>query len=452
MWSLFLSSPRLNNRIESIVDRSANPDRVKEIILRDAEGTRPVLHRSVVPAMQQYLDIKSSYGTPAEQDLYRAMTPELFVQKLLVCRPVVFMNPCDSFVLKNGVDGAGGFEHLADTPQEGILNNQELLSYDEMPFSALISMSVPTFFINSGSRNNMGQLCADEVIEEHGVYIGSVGARFEKPGLMDCAHILVTPTQNIRENGYGEDADMEKMNFKLLRLWAQLYSNGTADRFPTFEDVSELKIKDPQGFSVRYIEKVAYRGKFYFDKLYYKARMRIVVETFLRDANNRVEESARDAVTPAVSAYVRPVGLGLGVWQICMEQKQLLLDVYSEILSSVDLPLISDIEFIYFGDDCSCGGVSSGGVYTNTAAGNSVRISFTWGNPADPVPSVDGKLKLLASQYAWDGNSYPGNEYWLGSLSASGDPAAACCSTISELQNPNINEKAFGADRICYYG
>ena len=37
---------------------------------------------------------------------------------------------------------------------------------------------------------------------------------------------------------------------------------------------------------------------------------------------------------------------------------------------------------------------------------------------------------------------YVGNEFWKGMLSASGDPAAACCSTIAELFVPEINPLA----------
>eukprot|EP00607_Mallomonas_marina_P000583 CAMPEP_0182426294 /NCGR_PEP_ID=MMETSP1167-20130531/12781_1 /TAXON_ID=2988 /ORGANISM="Mallomonas Sp, Strain CCMP3275" /LENGTH=104 /DNA_ID=CAMNT_0024607623 /DNA_START=683 /DNA_END=997 /DNA_ORIENTATION=+ len=58
---------------------------------------------------------------------------------------------------------------------------------------------------------------------------------------------------------------------------------------------------------------------------------------------------------------------------------------------------------------------------------------------------------LLVAQYAWDSNAYPGNEYWLGSLSGSGDPAAVCCSTVGEIQNPAIHPEAFERERLVYW-
>lgn len=65
----------------------------------------------------------------------------------------------------------------------------------------------------------------------------------------------------------------------------------------------------------------------------------------------------------------------------------------------------------------------------------------------DPyAPLEDGEDKLIVSSWAYDSNSYPGNEYWAGSLATSSDPAAACCTQVAELHNPLINVKMSGAN------
>jgi hypothetical protein len=57
---------------------------------------------------------------------------------------------------------------------------------------------------------------------------------------------------------------------------------------------------------------------------------------------------------------------------------------------------------------------------------------------------------LTVAGYAWDGNSYPGNEYWKDSLS-SFDSTAIFCSNLGQFQNPEVNVNLADAERIKIY-
>jgi len=421
----------LENRIKSHL-ASRPPQDVKtftEQVATHAINTRPVLLRSVYNLVEEFLVLKQSTGTPNEKIIFENLNPGDMITRLLTCRPVMFMQSYDQFMLKQGIDGAGGFEEMVHYPLENDFSLQHLLSYDEMQLSALVSMSVPTHFLNQGSRNNHGIRSELPNFEPFGVYVGCVGARFERQGKMEWSHVMITSSQNTIANGYGRDADEECPQSRQLRMWARFYLHDIDSVFPTFEEVVALKRGNPDLFDELYF--THYQG--FFNKTVFRERIRVVAEAFLRDANSRVGE-----YPDKESAYAHVVGLGLGVWQVAKCQTELLVEAYAQVLQQVHLPHISHIDFSWI-RATHCDGVKDGELFTHTAAGNPITIHFSNRNPAERVDS----RHLLVAQYAWDSNSYPGNEYWAGMLSASGDPAAACCSHISELQNPSINLDAF---------
>jgi hypothetical protein len=128
-------------------------------------------------------------------------------------------------------------------------------------------------------------------------------------------------------------------------------------------------------------------------------------------------------------------------------QAELLVEAYAQVLRTVPLPYISHLDFSWIRVPI-CGNIPSGAMFTHTVSNNPIQIHFSPRNPAEPVITTE---LLLVAQYAWDSNAYPANEYWIEMLSASGDPAAACCSNITELQNSEINPDAFASSQFMIF-
>ena len=405
--------PTEANRIERLGDRAHEVE-------EHAAGVRPILPTALLPLLSEFLELKRALGSPVEQRVYVDLDARGLITRLLTKRPLAFLNPQDTYLLRDGTSGRGGFELVGSRSERHPLTLSDLLSYDEMALAALLGVSVPTHFLSSGSRHNRAQPGKPGSFEPKGIYVGLVGARFEKPERMEWQQLVVTPEQNTAAKGYGPEADPDAPATRLLRAWARFYGR---EHLPTYAeaaaDRSQRYLQTPIGL---------------LDTELYTRRIRASLELFLREANLRAEEARR-------RAYVHAVGLGLGVWRVHARQTGLMVAAYADVLRSVSLPHVADLDFSWFSGVNACGGVRDGEVFS--AGETQVQIHFSQRDPAAPLRGADTG-KLLVAMYAWDSNAYPGNEYWLGSLSASGDPAAACCSTIPELQNPDVNPRVSG--------
>ena len=235
----------LAHRIETMPERAA-------VIGRHAAGAAPLADARLEALLQSWLGVKASTGSEVERRLYAGMDVATLVQRLLVERPLVFFKSHDEFALRSGETGAGGAaldldtEGLEDAERLGLfakvgtdaeaepLTLAKTLSYDEMALGALLSVAVPTLFINDGERGNQAKPQAKGSFEPEGVFTGAVGARFEACEQMEWRHMIISFEQNTAAKGYGAEADPDTAQTKLLQVWAQFYQ---VERFPSYEEV-----------------------------------------------------------------------------------------------------------------------------------------------------------------------------------------------------------------------
>ncbi|CAL4113670.1 unnamed protein product [Meganyctiphanes norvegica] len=368
----------------------------------------PVIHERLLQLLIAFLQIKNIYGRK-RKEIYKEAGIIDLVDRLLKKRPIVFYCSSDNYVLREDqIDGCGGFEHIGHSHGSTKLSIKEYMSYDEIKLAALVGVSSKSHFINDGSRCNRGNPGIPGTFQPSGVIIGLVGARFEKPGYMEWQDCLVTNEQNKAEHGYGP---VIPEKYLLVREWGKLWGE---NYLPTWEEVQD---SSKEGFT-QITSKILLNNKIY------KSRIQMSAEILLAEARTRAEEAS-------MKAYIHIVGLGLGVWQVDSAQSQLFVEAWGDaIIAQKDTSSIGHIDFSYIHVD-QCHSVSNGETFPNT----DITIHFSKRSLHDPVP--EGNLLIVS--YAWDGNSMPGNEYWRGELSSSGDPSAACSSGVAELHNALIN-------------
>jgi len=299
-------------------------------------------------------------------------------------------------------------------------------------------VSTPTYFINSGGRMNNAMKGPKDSYEPYGYLMAQVGSRFEREKRMEWRHLVVTASQNIKRNGYGEGGGPPD---SLLNTWARFYR--CADGWlPTYTEALARFEKDEreQSPDPRYVilnmEGARAGSHRFLDLHLFGFRCQILAETFLAEAQARASSLQK-------LAFCHVVGLGLGVWGVHEAQMKAMVDAYARAAAKLHLPHVSDLNFSWFGDVVHCGAHTAASGLPTSDAGQKINLHF---NRRDPCEPLRDPSKVLVAQFAWDSNSYPGNEYWMGHLSASGDPAAACMSGIAELSNPDINPAVCGGN------
>lgn len=320
---------------------------------------------------------------------------ESSIKRRITERPLVFYMENDTYLLANGQEGYG--LHLPN----GSPTKANIKSYSELAKNALVSYGGKVHLLNQGSRTNKGRYDPnDSSYVKTAYYVGCVGARFEKPHHMEFPHLF------FQKNGY-HFSHYPTPDNETAKLASILY--GPHKNTDKMEPTTTPNL--------------------YFNLTRYRQRMAYTIIPFLTYADT-VSYHEKKPV------YVHAVGLGTGAWAPANIDPRILeraqLQIYIDYAESHPYSKIEYIDLSYMlqGEQV---------LYekNKTLIFNSLNNPFSKSKTIGGVPdglSVD-KDHVVVAMYAWDSYSFPGNEYWLGALSASGDPAAACCSTLPIVHN-----------------
>lgn len=353
--------------------------------------------------------------------------PYYLINRFLTKRPIVFY--LDSDYIKF-IDGSVNDKNNFYNYSTDVLNNNDIkkyfpldpfnyMIYDELKLSALLVVSCKSKFINTCDKNNLRKTINPNDYVEEGIVIGGVGPRFEKLNVMDVEDMI------IHKNSKG----------------------GFKNNFYT---TSREFISAIDGVSLK---------DYIFDIGAYKKRIELLAKLCLLESNIRAKEEKK-------KGYITVQGLGLGEWsptkifRVLLNNNTLdfniffnkiylncwkdMIKKYIDILDNIEVVFFpfnkdnNELEYISINNSSHKINVirhnSMGSAMSKEQIKNVINIY----NPGFQKSQIDTEL-LCCLVFAWDSNSYPGNEYWRQLYAASMDPVICSCSQISEILNEHIN-------------
>ena len=323
----------------------------EEELLANANSAYPIIHHRVYDLMNKFLDMKRNVGSKVEKDIYKEVSIESFIDRLVSKRPLVFVGALDTYVLRDqgegewveGKMGADVWHTIGTDKEKEPLVMADYLTYNECKLAALLGASTFTVTANKGGRKNSGVWAGDEEDwERRGLIVGLVGPRMHKEGAMECQEMRVMEEQNSKS--VAKDS--------VLQLFANFYG---MERVATYKEVK--RAFDHKGVgALAALKRTFQRGgvqvqtedflpvlttrpiteQSYLHLPAYTQRIRIVADMLLADANDRARREGK-------MAFVHVVGLGLGVWQISPEQKPIFAGIFLDALVDLKPDHVSDL-------------------------------------------------------------------------------------------------------------
>ena len=382
------------------------------------------------------------------------------LKRLIYNRPIVFFDPNDvgstyweklvanTNMTPVNVGGTTGVPYNPLKPYSEV-NDEYHLKYQLASLGSLIGCCCLTPITNSGKRKRADtQHAHDEKFFDGNIldknyntqsYVcGLVGARFEKPDQMESAYII--------------DNSLPAETSSIYNLLYNYFKKRMDDHSSTYASTGELTQKE---------------------KLY-RERIRFTFEIFI---DKCIELDTADVkICPVFT------GLGAGVWAPKWINADNLHDILEDAILSALLSRGHPFEVIRFAsmkqypstmteDHKIAVSEDFKTKYKRTKYKTLVEnTTFVHNHFMGPSNSYKGngtmfqtanELHDLVASYrqnvstfdpanityrecvlfAWDGNSFVGNEYWDTHFSWSGDPVTVCATALSQLCNPFINKQ-----------